>query len=378
MKRPLMTLLLGASAVMAGCNPFAPGEGLSPMTVEPQGGSIDVVREGERIVVTGRFAIEPGDAILTADSSARLHLEGDRFAYLSTGTDVALIDGSTLENRAGAVLLEASDGATIAFDEVEASTAGGILRVERDRASGSAAVMEGEARVAAPGQEPEDLGYLFEVSVVAGEVLDPRPYRVDDGDAWDRRYLADVVELELQLQRFADAVSAQTNGGRPRLEYFSGIAEGEDVGFMRSYLRSATPTTDLIIGFSIASLDREPSLSASFRHAFSLREEGGQWGVVSSLLGVESERLLADLERLGSGILAAGGGRATGVSFGPPPDGEGGPSGGPDGRAPEDGSGSPDEGEDDETPEDGCDNVVDCTLQIPQLPSPDAPETGLP
>jgi hypothetical protein len=238
--------------------------------------------------------------------------------------------------------------------------------------------MEGEARVAAPGQEPEDLGYLFEVSVVAGEVLDPRPYRVDDDDAWDRRYLADVVALELQLQRFADAVSAQTNGGRPRLEYFSGIAEGEDVGFMRSYLRSATPTTDLIIGFSIASLDRETSLSASFRHAFSLREEGGQWGVVSSLLGVESERLLADLERLGSGILAAGGGRATGVSFGPPPEGEGGPSGGPDGGAPEDGSGSPDEGEDDETPEDGCDNVVDCALQIPQLPSPDAPETGLP
>ncbi|HZA19524.1 MAG TPA: hypothetical protein VE889_01620, partial [Actinomycetota bacterium] len=119
-----MTLLVGASAVMAGCNPFAPGEGLSPMTVEPRGGSIEVVREGERIVVTGRFAVEPGDAILTDDASARLHLEGDRFAYLSTGTDVVLMDGSTLENRAGAVLLEASDGATIAFDEVEASTAG--------------------------------------------------------------------------------------------------------------------------------------------------------------------------------------------------------------------------------------------------------------
>ena len=374
MKRPLVALVLSASAAIAGCNPFTPGEGLSPMTVEPRGGSIEVVRDGERVVVTGRFAVEPGDAIHTADATARLHLEGDRFAYLSTGTHVTLMNGSTLENRAGAVLLEASEGSAIVFDEAEASTTEGILRVERDRTSGTAAVMEGRAQVAAPGQAPEDLGRLFEVSVVAGEVLDPRPYRIDDGDAWDRRYLAEVVALELQLQRFADAVRAQTDGRRPRADYFSSLAEGNDVGFMRPYLEGGTPTTDLIIGFSIASVDRDRSLRTSFLHAFSFREEGGQWGVVSSLLGVDSHRLLADLEQLGSGILAAGRGPATGVSFGPPP-GEGESSGEPGTKPRDGGSPPPDEGEDGQSPEDGCDNVVDCTLQ---LPSPSAPETGLP
>jgi hypothetical protein len=377
MTRGLVALVLCASAGMVGCNPFAPGGGLSPMTVEPRGGAIEIVRDEERIVVTGRFALEPGDAIDTIDASARLHLEGDRFAYLSTGTDIVLVDGSTLETLAGAVLLNASDGSTIVFDEVQASTSGGILRVERDRASGSAAAVEGAARVTAPGQEPEDLRRLFEVSVVAGEVLDPRPYRVDDGDAWDRTYLAEVVALELQLQRFAAAVKAQTDGERPRADYFSDLAGGDDVAFMNPYLQSETPTTDMIIGFSVASVDRDPSLRASFQRAFSLREEGGQWGVVSTLMGVEADRLLADLERLGSGILAAGRGRATGVSFGPPADRGGGPSEEPGAGPREDGSPPPKEGEDGE-PSDGCDNVVDCTLEIPRLPSPNSPESGLP
>jgi hypothetical protein len=386
MKRALVALAFGAFGVTAGCNPFAPGGGLSPMTVEPQGGSIDVVRDGERIEVTGRFGVEPGDEIDTGGIGARLHLEGDRFAYLGTETTITLTDGSTLENDAGAVLMDTSDASTVVFDEVEASTTGGILRVERDRASASAAVIEGGAQVTAPGQEPEELGRLFEVSVVAGDVLDPRPYRIDDGDAWDRRYLADVVELELQLQRYADALRAQTAGQRPRSAYFSDLAEGEDVGFMRSYLESETPTTDLIIGFTIASVDRQPSLRASFRHAFLLREDGGQWGVVSTLLGVESRPLLADLERLGSDILAAGQGRATGVTFGPPSGGDGGSSGeagtragddGPSSGGPGSGSEDGDQGGNDESPADDCDNVVDCTLQVP-LPSPNATETGLP
>lgn len=371
MKPLLIALGLAIAGATASCNPFVSDAGLDPMTIDPQGGSIEVIREGEPISVTGRFALEAGDGIDTGPASARLHLEGDRFAQLAAGTRITLLGGSSMENEEGEVLLDTSEASTVSFDDVEVSTTGGMIRVEQDRGSGSAAVIDGAARVVAPGQVPEQLERLFEVSVVSGDVLDPRPYRIDDRDAWDRRHLPEVVELELQLQRYADALRAQTAEG-PRSDYFSEAADGEDVSFIRSYLQSETPTTDLLIGFSIANVDRDPSIAASFREAFALREEGGQWGVVSSVMGVASKLLLADLERLGSDLLAAGEGRATGVSFGRPSEGGDGSSGR------ERGDGAGDEAGDGGPSTEACDNVVDCTLQNPSRPTPDADESGLP
>jgi hypothetical protein len=377
---------VGASlfCLVGACNPFAPDPGLSQMSVQPIGGSIVVLREGDRVEVTGRFAVEPADVIDTRAANARLHLEGGRYALLGPDTRVAVADGATLENLEGAVLAQASQEMTVVFDEVEATTREGILRVERDSASARAAAIDGRAVLGSPGQQPVRLGRLFEVSVAAGEVLDPRPYHLDHDDAWDRRYLTNVVELDLQLQRYARALSAQTAGSRPGASYFADLA-GSEVGFIRPHIERRTPTTDLVIGFTMATVDDARPLRDSFLRAFSLRDRGGQWGVIAALMDVGPTSLLASLERLGSDVLAATEGGATGVTFEAPGgrgagDGETGsdeddsvPGAPGPGRSDGDGGGG------EKPPPDDCDNVIDCTLQSPPpLPTPETPETGLP
>ena len=375
----------GASlfVLVGACNPFAPDAGLSQMSVQPIRGPIVVMREGDRIEVTGRFAVEPGDVIHTRAASARLHLEGGRYAVLGPDSRVAIADGATIENLAGAVLAQASQEMTVVFDEVEATIGEGILRVERDSASARAAAIDGSPTLGAPGQQPLRLGRLFEVSVAAGEVLDPRPYGLDHDDAWDRRYLTQVVELDIQLQRYARALRAQTAGGRPAVSYLADQA-GDRVGFIRPYIERRTPTTDLVIGFTMATVDEARSLRESFVRAFSLRDRGGRWGVVAALMDVGPAPLLASLERLGSDVLAATEGGATGVTFEAPGgagagEGEARTDEGPSGPSAPGSGADGDGGGDEEPPPDDCDNVVDCTLQSPPpLPTPDAPETGLP
>jgi hypothetical protein len=349
---------------ISGCNPFAPEPHLTPMAVEPRGEPITVTRAGNRVMVTDRFDLEPGDVIETRDSFAALHLEGDRYVTLAPVTRVTLLDGKSLEETGGALVAEVSEQTTVVLEDVEATTKAGTLRIERDEASAAVSVLGGAAALRAPGQLPVEINRLFEASVAAGEVLEPRPYRVDEEDAWDRRYLGPVVELELQLQRYSLALEAQTEGRRPPASFVSNLAGDEAVELFRRYLVRERPTSDLIVGLTIATLDDARSLEESLSKAFYLRDRGGGWGVVASLMGVEGEPLLASLERLGSNLLGAAEGGASGIRFGPPD--------GADASGSGDAPGGRDREADHRPAVGGCDNLIDCTLQHP-LPSDSLP-----
>jgi hypothetical protein len=389
--------LTAAAAVLllvaVACNPFSDAAALRPMTVEPDGpGSVFVRRAGEEIEVTGRFSLAKGDVIRTSSAGARIILESDRSASVAKNSRVHVTGGGSLEVIGGSVLAEAGRHMTLAVDDVTATTSDGLLRVDRYSASAGVAGYAGKVVIAAPGQEKVTLDPLFDVSVAAGQVLEPRPYHVEMDDKWDRLYLSEVVELDEQLERYAGAMSGQLRRAQLRRSYFRTLGGGDAARAMTRYVDSpAYSAPDLLIGFSIADLDEATPQRRSLDTAFDHRRDGGQWGVIATIMGVESGPLIAGLEDLifaAGAVASAPGGTDTssngpasgGTSNARPGRGSGGSTGGggsngtdggsgPESEGPSDGSGDSgdtdgDGGESSSPPEEDCDNLIDCVIGI--------------
>jgi hypothetical protein len=363
------------------------------MTVEPDGpGSVFVRRAGKEIEVTGRFSLAKGDVVRTSSAGARILLESDRSASVAKDSRVHVTGGGSLEVIGGSVLAEAGRHMTVAVDDVTATTSDGLLRVDRFSASAGVAGYAGKVVVAAPGQAQITLNPLFDVSVAAGQVLAPRPYHVELDDQWDRLHLTEVVELDEQLERYAGAMSGQLGRAQLRGSYFRTLGGGDAGRAMARYVDSpAYSVPDLLIGFSIADLDEAGPRGRSLDRAFGLRRDGGQWGVIATIMGVESGPLVAGLEDLifAAGALAsAPGGDAT-SSNGPassgtvnarPGSASGGSTGGRGSNGTDGGSGAGsggsaggsgdsgntdgDGGEPSPPPEEDCDNLIDCVIGI--------------
>ena len=378
----------------AGCNPFSDAAAMRPMTLEPAGsGSVFVQRGGEEIEVTGRFSLADGDLVRTASPGARLALESDRFASVGQASTVRVMGGGSLEVVEGSVLAEAGRHMTVALDDVTASTSDGIMRVDRYSASSGVASYSGIVAIAAPGQERVLLEPRCDVSVAAGQVVDPRPYGVDVDDDWDRLHLADVVELDEQLQRYDGAIAGRWKRVDLGAPYFRALGDSRGAKAMARYLDSpAYSTSDLLIAYSIADSDTARQRDESLTTAFGLRRDGGQWGVVATIMDVRPDPLIAGLEDLifAAGAVAEAPDGAVSLSGGPardtrdssaPAGGSGGDTsagggGGDKGSDSGDGSGDPsgdegssgvdgDEASDaDPPPEEDCANLIDCVLDV--------------
>jgi hypothetical protein len=343
----LMPLLMASLTALVSCNPFAESSGLEPMTLNAEGGRLRVERDGDVLDVTGRFSLEPGDVIKTDGAAARLQLQGRRRAWIQEGSRVRIRDGQTLQNLSGSVLIRAQDETIVVFDDVTASSSQGTFRVDRASASSSAATYRGVTEVRAPGQRPVVVRRLFASSSAAGQVLDLVPYEVDPDDSWDRLELSKLIELEEELQAFSRALSVRLEDQTMARSYFAGLA-GEQVPWMKPYVGGGRPTADLLIGFTIARLDPGRSLQSGFTHAFDLRDDEAPWGVVATVMGVDSESLIAQLESIVSKTGIATDGRGT---FSLAPDSEE-PAGARLDRALPPSAG-------------GCKNIFDCLLDVP-------------
>ena len=396
MKRGFMKRTAAIAAlilVAAGCNPFSDPGAQRSMTVQPDGpGTVFVRRAGEEIEVTGRFSLAAGDVVRTVALGARIHLDSNRAAFVARESRVRITGGGSLEVMGGSVLADSPRHMTLAIGDVTATTSDGTLRVDLFSASAGVAAYEGDVVVAAPGQERIPLAPLYDASVTAGEILAPKPYHVDVDDDWDRLHLADVVELDEQLDRYSSAISGQL--GRIRLgeSYFRGLEGPAAARLMSRYVASrAYSAPDLLIGYFISDLNRRGPRADSLDRAFDLRREGGQWGVIATIMGVGSGPLVAGLEDLifTTETLASVPGGSGGGSTGPAPGGDGRPAragGGTGGSAGSGGNGGVDEdvdegpgdggesgdssGSDDEadesTPpaEEDCANLIDCVIGI--------------
>lgn len=280
---------------------------IGEMTIRPLDGRIFLLRDGASIEVSDDTPLKPGD-LITSDKagSARLRLAGSRSGYVMGGAKVAVIDPSSLEGRAGSMLMEVDDKTTVSFDGVTAEAASGVFRIDQGFGSSRVGAYSGKVSLSRPGQSTLTINGLYEALLAAGELpSSTKPYRAQASDPWDRERLATAIRLDQELAELGGGLAAQLGRGssRPNVQYFGGLA-GRPVPFMKAHLKR--PTAELLIGFTVGQNARSMKLASGVDQAFDLRDDGGQWGIVAAILDSRPRPLLADLESVV--VAAAGGG----------------------------------------------------------------------
>lgn len=316
--------ILLALAVIAGAVAYfaAQDRGLiGEMRIQALSGAVTIDRDGDEQTVSGEAAIEPGDVLRTSSQGlAKLRLTDDRLAWLANSTRIAVVGTSAIEVQSGHLLGQARDAMSVEFDGVTAEAGEATFRIDQGTGSSRAAAYSGSIELAAPGQPRFDLPTLFEAPIAAGRLpMAVRPLQLRDRE-WDLasvprdevpalRYLEEILELDQTLTRRGDGLETQLGRERPRLSYFRGLA-GRKVGFMRPLLKR--PVKDLLIGFTIAQ-NVEKGLKKAVRRTFSLRDDGGRWGIVAAIQEARPKVLISELSELILAATSVGGGGGAGV-----------------------------------------------------------------
>ena len=357
------------------------------MEVRAVRGDVSIHRGNEVIPVgTTGEAVEPQDVVVTGKAAtAQLNLEGGdaRKLTLDANTRLRIKSDTVVEAQEGSLVAEATDAPMeVLFDDVSAGLSSGKLRIDRGFGTARAASFGGRVRLESAGEQRVELTKLHQVDVAAGDLPEAAvPYRLDLGDALDRKFLGRVVTLTQDLDLLAKGFARQVGSARPGLDYF-GALSNSNVSFMDRYLSRSV--SDLLVAFTIAENDPDGSLKGTFVDAFDLFDQGASYGVTAAILDVRGAPLVAQLERLivDTGAVAADGGAGE-ATFALGSEGSSSGTGTTDtGSTGSAGGETVSGGVEGETVEnvDDCSNVVDCGVQdvqdeIDPDPAP-GPNTG--
>jgi hypothetical protein len=394
-RRAVAILLVSTLAVplvaAAGWIALSHNDALGEMELSASAGGVTIVRDGEVIEVDGNVDIEPGDLIRTnSTGAATFNLVGTKAIEMGRLTEALVLNGSSVSLARGQILARSkADEVRVVIGEIEATANRSHFRVDRS-STARIGVYEGTVSVSAPGEPRLGFGYLFQASIplAAPEIpTQASPYRISAQDTWDGKYLNEVLELDRELKLIADGIANQFGPERPPLSYFSSVAD-RPVPFMRAHLNHRP--ANLLVALTIAH-SAPGSMSAAFRDAIDLYEQGARWGVAAAILGAKPRPLLANINELvarsglaggqGAGSLARSIGTGSGPNgsqggrngaFGPgdgsddPSDGPGGPGdpNDPTNDPPGGGGNDPkDPGEKPPEPPEECTNDIECTIQ---------------
>lgn len=366
---------------------FSDASVLAEMTVKARSGLVTVLRGGETIEVTDSTSLKPRDVVQTHDGGeAVVRLEGDRLLTLAPESKIKIRDARGVESQGGSLLADTSESLSVTFGGARAVTSSAIFRIDRGISAARIGSYEGRVTLSAPGEERLVIGRLFQASPSVNFMPESAvPYDFNVADPWDRLHLDRVIALQEELDQLSAGLETQVGRERPGLDYFSALQNGADVAFMKPYLRR--DPINLIVGFTVASHADGP-LGASFRRAFDLYDRGAEWSVAATIMGVELEAVLADLEDIATvAVEAASGGddsftaAAAALAEGggklPPPGTDPVPTDAPPGTNPPP-TQAPPPPSDKPDPPDECGNVVTCgaeDLTEPLEPTP-SPSPG--
>jgi hypothetical protein len=313
--------ILLAVALVAGtaCWPFDGEEPLAEMSVRNEAGLVQI-RRGDDVIKVGESdkTVEPGDIIETRKfGRANLRLEGDRQVWISGATiDLAqarVVSPTSLEGRTGTVLAHAGDHMKVSFGAVVASADDASFRIDQRAGGARAASLDGTLRLAAPGEPTMQVDRLFEVPASAGDLRGERPYQLNVDDPFDKKELARVVDLEIELQQLSLGFSNQLSGQKPDLAYFRALGDGTRVDPIKPFLKR--PTVDLLTAFTIATNTTAHSFGEAIDRAFQHHDEGGSWSVVAEILRSKPALLIADLSDIFVATGAVADGSAENAQF---------------------------------------------------------------
>ena len=281
---------VAALVLAAGCGRSVSGEG----TIRTQG-DVTVVRAGSTVAVP----VKQGDHLGTGDlvdvvvGSATVNLSAGGRLELRTGSVVRFAGGPQL--RSGDLLVDSPKTSVPVETSIASVDVTGIAKLHRDLAL-SVGTYSGKAVIVST--RTVTVPRLREDTVASvGFAPDPLPLQLDANDRWDERYLGVAIDLTNQLDSQAGYLTANIPAGEPVTAAFyrqdlQPLAA--ETGFTDALLTSvsAAPSPgDAVIAASIA-LAGNGAFVDRFHAAFTLRQQGGQWGIVALDQAADTDKLL--------------------------------------------------------------------------------------
>lgn len=250
------------------------------------------IAEGSRVLVAER-----GDDLTLAEGARTLHFGAD-VKVLAGSATIALADGSRLEVRdhseirinrtielvAADVLVTSGRGPVAVAAAGSEFTVDGVAQLSRDFAV-SASSYRGSVTVRSAARGLR-IPALREANVASPGVVptEPRPLHYDATDPWDRRFLAEAIELGEQLEAKSRGFTESIRPGEGRTAGFYRVllpALERESQFDESLLTPDLTPGKALVGATIALNGRTGSFAERWAAVFGFYNEGAQWGLVA-------------------------------------------------------------------------------------------------
>ncbi|MFP5376487.1 MAG: hypothetical protein ACLGIO_06865 [Acidimicrobiia bacterium] len=270
-------------AAVAGCSDDD-GLGAGEAAVE--------IAEGSRVLVA-----EPGGDLALAEGRESVRF-GAEVKVLAGSATVSLAGGSRLEVRDGSELTIGAPLSLVAGDllvtsgrapvEVDAAGSGftveGVAQLSRDLAV-SASSYRGSVTLRSAARVLR-IPSLREAAVASLGVVPaaPRPLTYDPTDSWDRRFLAEAIELGDQLEAKSRGFTESVGRDQGRTAGFYRVllpSLEEEPQFDESLLRPGLPPGETLVGATIALHGSLGSFADRWAAVFDFRAQDAPWGLVA-------------------------------------------------------------------------------------------------
>ncbi|MDQ1439153.1 MAG: hypothetical protein QOK43_2782 [Acidimicrobiaceae bacterium] len=263
--------------LLAGCSrtPVRPGEA----RVDPHG-VVEVMEAGGQYqALKSAKTVHNGDSVRVKSGQADVRLPA---AELSMRDGAELVIGASPDLRSGDLLVVPLRRVTVTSAGTDFEVAG-AARLTRLYAV-TAASYVGSVSVRSAGSSL-DVKALRQTTVAAlGSVAQAaEPLQYKENDPWDRRFLADAIDLGAELQARSDGANNQFRGQGSTPGFYRNLLPqlARVPEFDAALLDGARPPGEHIVGAGIALAGAHGGFVERWRRVFSFRSEGATWGLVA-------------------------------------------------------------------------------------------------
>lgn len=296
MRRPSLAIAAAASGMLlmsiSACSNSSP-PAAGRLTVE---GQAEVVRPGEdRIEVNGSRDLKVGDRVRVREGTGVIRLPDDRRLELRAGSDIELqaVDGPAKVRPTimGGDLLVVSDADPLAVGAADAEVAvQGDARISRG-VSLLVATYEGTAQLSAGGSTLNVAALRQAALPATGQFPSAvTPLEFAANDAWDQRYLSEVIEVSSLLTGRSDGFAAQLrpNEGRS-VTFFRDLYPqlANEPAFTASLINPIRSPGETLVGAAITLEGSRGTFAERWAAVFGFRDQGAPWGLVARDQGVD-------------------------------------------------------------------------------------------
>jgi hypothetical protein len=273
-----------AGPLLAGCS--SRSVRLGEARVEPHGtvrvakpgGSYTPLTKASTMKADVRVLVDAGRATVRLPT-AELDLRPTTEVRVGPGHP-ELLAGDLLVVPGRHVLTVTSAGSALAI--TGAARLSRTFSVSTASYEGNVQIVSAGSKLAVPALRQATVPALGQVPAI------PEPLRYDAADKWDRRFLADAIDLGTELQARSDAANAQFRGQGTTPGFYRLLMPQLDTepGFDGSSLQPSRSPGENLVGAGIATVGKQGDFRARWDGLFAFRGQGAAWGLVALEQGV--------------------------------------------------------------------------------------------